>query len=137
MENTIFYPVVALFTLTMLVAIFLIGVIGYSIINKKVKLKYFRVYSESFEAPEFLTRTRRNFNNLFEVPVIFYTLCAFIGILKLNDPMLLNLAWAYVIFRSLHSIIHIGYNHPTHRLVAFALSCLCLVGMTIKMVMLG
>jgi hypothetical protein len=60
-----------------------------------------------------------NFRNLFEVPVLFYALCA--TSLALNHvPMWLPFAaWAFVLLRYAHSIIQCTYNKVMHRFVVF------------------
>jgi len=42
------------------------------------------------------------------------------------DSLLLGLAWAYVVLRWLHSLIHISYNRVMHRFTAYFLSSLVL-----------
>ncbi|MBT8142232.1 MAG: MAPEG family protein, partial [Gammaproteobacteria bacterium] len=44
-----------------------------------------------------------NFRNLCELPILFYTVSLIILVLKLTDSVFLVCAWAFVIFRILHS----------------------------------
>lgn len=76
-----------------------------------------------------LTRTRAadNFNNLLEVPVLFYALTAIVLLLGLRSVPFAPLAMAYVGLRVLHSAIHITYNRVLHRFAVYATSTLVLI----------
>ena len=68
-----------------------------------------------------------NFRNLFETPVLFYALMA-IAIGAGHTPgWLVAGAWAYVLLRVVHSIIHCTYNTVMHRFAAFGISFLLVV----------
>ena len=70
-----------------------------------------------------------NFTNLFETPVLFYTAILLTLTLMLQDPVIVALAWMYVILRSVHSFIHTTYNTVMHRFYLYLLSCIALLGM--------
>ena len=70
-----------------------------------------------------------NFRNLFETPVLFYTLCAMAVALGFVPEWLVMGSWVYVALRYLHSLIHCSYNKVMHRLSVFLLSFALLVGM--------
>lgn len=75
-----------------------------------------------------------NFKNLFEVPVLFYTLVA-IALVLGNIPKWLTIgAWIFVALRYLHSFIHCTYNKVMHRFAAFACSFLIIVALWIAFV---
>lgn len=60
-----------------------------------------------------------NFRNLFEVPVLFYTLCAVSLATNQTPGWLVAGAWVFVVLRAVHSGIHCTYNKVMHRLAAF------------------
>jgi hypothetical protein len=64
-------------------------------------------------------RAADNFRNLFEVPVLFYTLCAMALALGHTPGWLVAGAWVFVALRVLHSVIHCTYNKVMHRFQAF------------------
>lgn len=70
-----------------------------------------------------------NFRNLFEVPVLFYALCAVVVAANLVSASYVIGAWVFVVLRVIHSYIHCTYNRVTHRFAAFALSGLLVVAM--------
>jgi hypothetical protein len=61
-----------------------------------------------------------NFKNLFEVPVLFYALCASLAAWDHVSGFFVIGAWAFVALRALHSAIHITYNKVMHRFYAYA-----------------
>ncbi|MDH5391840.1 MAG: MAPEG family protein [Gammaproteobacteria bacterium] len=67
-----------------------------------------------------------NFSNQFEMPVLFYLAIITLYITRTADQLMLILAALYVVFRYLHSIIHITYNQVMHRFYAYLISSLIL-----------
>ena len=65
-----------------------------------------------------------NFKNLFEVPVLFYVAIITLYITQLVDITFLTLAAVFVLFRYIHSFIHITYNNVMHRFYAYLVSSL-------------
>jgi hypothetical protein len=62
-----------------------------------------------------------NFKNLFEIPVLFYALCA-LALAVSHIPAWLALgAWLFVVLRVAHSVIHCTYNKVMHRFPVFML----------------
>ena len=70
-----------------------------------------------------------NFRNLFEVPVLFYVLCAALVLNGGSTAGFVAAAWAYVALRAVHSLIHVTYNRVTHRFLVYVTSTLLLFGM--------
>lgn len=77
---------------------------------------------------ELLQRTSAadNFNNLLELPMLFYVAMGFATLLAVHDRWLSTLAWTFVGLRVLHSLIHITYNRVMHRFIVYALGALTL-----------
>ena len=71
-------------------------------------------------------RVSNNLKNLFEMPVLFYAAILLSLFLMIQDTLTVQLAWAYVALRWAHSLIHCSYNNVNQRFVAYALSCLVL-----------
>ena len=70
-----------------------------------------------------------NFKNLFEVPVLFYALCA-VALAVSHVPTWLAFgAWLFVALRVAHSIIHCTYNKVMHRFPVFMLGFAVLVAL--------
>ncbi|WP_319381816.1 MAPEG family protein [Thiomicrorhabdus sp.] len=69
--------------------------------------------------PSYLTQTEQHYQNLFELPVLFYLLILTLVVTGSADALQLCLAWCFVVIRILHAIIHIGTNRLVWRRNAF------------------
>jgi hypothetical protein len=71
-----------------------------------------------------------NYNHLMEQPTIFYAIV--IALILMDFDMTINvyLAWAYVAFRVLHSLVQVTVNVVLYRFLLFILASLCLLGLT-------
>ena len=95
--------------------------------EKKINLDQFQLYEGDF--PDKLRSARYQFQNMFELPVLFYVLC----ILQINfnnyTQLDIYLAWGFVIFRVLHFFVRLqnqrGLNIRT-RTLTFILSLIFL-----------
>lgn len=67
-----------------------------------------------------------HFNNLLELPLLFYFAVILIWLLNLTDGFYLVLAWLFVALRLVHSLIHLTYNRVMHRFIAFCAGALVL-----------
>lgn len=65
------------------------------------------------------TRASDHLRNLFEMPVLFYALCAMLAAADMVTPLFVMLAWLYVLARCAHAGIHLGYNNVVHRFIAY------------------
>lgn len=74
-----------------------------------------------------------NLKNLFELPVLFYVAVLLSLVLMIQDMLLVLLAWGFVATRIIHSMIHCSYNNVNHRFIAYALSCLFLLIMWVRL----
>lgn len=72
-----------------------------------------------------------NYIHLMEQPTLFYAIV--VVLVLMGDDMRLNLAlaWGYVGLRIVHSIVQATWNRILVRFILFALSTLCLLGLTI------
>ena len=90
------YAMFAMVVLTFMVGIVAVVTRVKSVKNGSVKIKYYRTMGGQ-EVPEQLTKSTRCFNNMFEVPVLFYVVSTLFVILKTNNELALLLAWVFVI----------------------------------------
>jgi hypothetical protein len=128
--ESIFHPMLVLVFWTFVIMLHL----GYkrfsAVAAKRMKFGYLKV-GESEKVPDDVRLASRNFSNLFEMPVLFYVLCISVYVTNQVTETLLVLAWCYVGLRVVHSLIHVTYNHLTHRFLVYATSCLLLLVMWI------
>jgi hypothetical protein len=83
--------------------------------------------------PEFAVVAVRHWGNLFELPTLFYTACLTAYVLQAVSCWTLGFAWAWVAARLVQSTIHLTYNNPMHRGLAFVLGVLCMLGLWITL----
>ena len=73
--------------------------------RKKVKLSQFRIYEGEF--PDRLRSARQHFQNMFEIPVLFYLLCLLNIFFNNYNQLDVILSWCFVAFRVLHFFIRL------------------------------
>ncbi|TKB45975.1 hypothetical protein E8M12_06220 [Thalassotalea mangrovi] len=112
------YPIFALVLLTFIVGVITLSTRFKSVLNRTVKIKYYR-NMQGQEVPEFVTRTTRCFNNLFEVPVLFYAVTLMMVATGHKSELSLLLAWCFVFSRVVQAMVHLTYNNVIHRMIGF------------------
>lgn len=122
----ILWPAFALFALTMLVVARLARLRFAAAAAGRVDPKFYKVFRGEGE-PEEVAAVARNYNNLFEMPTLFYAGTAIAFAAGRADFVLVALAWAYVAARFVHSAIHLRSNRVRWRFRVFALSWLLLL----------
>ena len=120
MDFSLLYPMFAMVVLTFLVGAITLRARIRGAQSGDVKMGYFKTMKG--EAPDYITKPVRHFNNLFETPTLFYTVCLAAMITQTTGVWMQSLAWVYVVFRCAHAYIHIGPNKVIHRMWAFLLS---------------
>lgn len=122
----ILYPIFALVGLTFAVALRMVQLRFRAVRFGELRVSYFKLH-QGGEPPAHLTQVTRNFHNLLEMPPLFYLGCVLIFVLNATDKPFVVMAWAYVITRVLHTLVHTGHNNILHRLIPFLLSAVVLV----------
>lgn len=89
--------------------------------RREIRTEDFK-YGESATVPGYVSIPNRNYMNLLELPILFYVVCLLFFVTSSTTSLAVQIAWAYVAFRVIHSLVHLGYNNVMHRLAAFALS---------------
>lgn len=72
-----------------------------------------------------------NLRNLFEMPVLYFALVPLLLLTRHAGHVEVALAWAYVLLRGVHSLIHLGPNPVIPRFIAYLASCATLSAMWI------
>lgn len=129
-QVSIIKPAVALFILTGLVLVYMYGRRLYFMFNHDVE-------PQSVSTPELLSErlpasvnnSSNNLKNLFELPVVFYALCAYLFITHHVDAVYVYAAWIFVCMRVLHSLVHCTTNIVKMRFTFYMLSALVLLFM--------
>ena len=127
------YAMFALVILTMVIMVLTARVRIESVQSGTVPQSYYSLM-EGHDIPDFVAKTTRNFNNLFEVPTLFYAGGAAYLALDQAGQLPIISAWIFVAARVMHSIIHLSYNNVLHRLVIFAIGNLSVLVMWLGIV---
>lgn len=128
------YPMFVMVLLTAVVGVFTAVIRIRGAYAGKVDPRYFKLMGK-YDIPDDIAKFGRNFDNLFEVPVLFYVASVTALALNISHVYLTAFAWAFVAFRLIHSVIHLTYNHPIHRFFAFIMSFNCTIGMWLVIVL--
>ncbi len=73
-----------------------------------------------------------NYNHLFEMPTLFYATGLVLAVLGDTTALSVNIAWAYVGLRVVHSVFQATVNKIEVRFALFALSSLTLLALAIR-----
>jgi hypothetical protein len=124
-QHAIFLPPIAMVMLT--------GIVWLRLGSDRIgELRARRIHPQQVATARQMAETLQkaqsadHFRNLFEVPVLFYTLCAFIAITEFATPVLLACAWGYVVLRAYHAYIHLTHNKVVRRFQAYVASTMVL-----------
>tara|TARA_B100000575_G_C23115976_1_gene645112 strand:- start:1203 stop:1604 length:402 start_codon:yes stop_codon:yes gene_type:complete len=79
--------------------------------------------------PAWVERTADNYNHLFEQPVAFYVVILSIALINNIEPLMVQLAWAFVIVRIIHSLVQLTINIVLLRFAIFAIGWLIIAFM--------
>lgn len=77
--------------------------------------------------PEEVRKIQNNYTNQFEIPVLFFIACVIVLMFGLEGLPFVLLAWAFVIARIVHMVIHTGSNKIKFRFRAFLASLICVI----------
>ena len=122
------YPLFAMVLLTFVVMLTTFITRVKAVKAGEVMLEFYQLFRGEQE-PERVRVTSRHYANIFEVPVLFYTASVLAIALQIDCNVLPIVAWCFVGFRIIHSIIHLTYNKVHHRVMAFLASNVCVFGM--------
>ena len=72
-----------------------------------------------------------NYTHLVEQPTLFYAIALTLAVMNMGGGINYWLAWGYVGFRIIHSLIQATVNVVKWRLLVFVRATLCLLGLTV------
>lgn len=134
MHNPLLGPIVALVAWTLVIQIWMYATRFPAMREKGINLKG-RVGSKGGDLDGVLDSKvqwkAHNYNNLLEQPTIFYAIVITLILMGFDAAINVYLAWAYVGFRVLHSVVQTTVNVVTYRFTLFILASLCLLALTV------
>ena len=85
------------------------------------KARVREVMLDTRQWPDHVRKLSNNFDNQFQLPMLWYLGVAFTLILGLADSVTAGLSWAFLAARLAHSYVHIGRNILVQRFYVFVL----------------
>ena len=82
------------------------------------------------KAPDEAQWKSHNYNHLMEQPTIFYAMALALALMDMGSGINYWLAWGYVGFRVVHSLVQCTVNIVAIRFPLFLLASLCLIALT-------
>ena len=128
-QTAIFYPVLVQVLLTLAVLIMMGGARSRSMRETRQRLDDKDVQLGRNVWSEEATKVANNFKNQFELPVLFYAVCAFALLLRQADGVMIGLAWVFVVTRIAHTVVHVGPNVVPWRAAAYLLGAFAVLAM--------
>jgi len=122
----ILYPLFAMAALSFYITIRMGKLRVHAVRQDGLKPGYFK-HNSGAEPPDYMVRTEQHYVNLFEQPVLFYTVCLITYVTASTNLPGLLLAWLFVGTRCLHTYVHLGSNKLLKRRRAFIFSVVVLI----------
>lgn len=115
------YPMFAMVLLTLGVGVITLKTRFKSVKNKEISPRYYlTMKAEDGEVvPEFVHKTTRLLNNMFEMPVLFYVAGTLAIVMEAESIAAVITAWVFVASRIVHAWIYLTYNNLMHRMRIF------------------
>lgn len=124
-QTALFWPMIAQVALTVAVY-WLMSMRRLAAVKAgEAKARDFRVPVD----PERSVTAARNVTNQFELPVLFYVACLAFHQLGAVDLVAIVLAWAFVVSRVAHAIVHVTSNRVLLRRRLFIVGFVCVIAM--------
>ena len=98
-------------------------------LSKDVRLSQFRIYEGKF--PDRLRSARQQFQNMFEIPILFYLLCLLSIFFKNYNQLDIILCWCFVVFRVIHFFIRLQNQKTINVIPRFLVFIIGLIFLTI------
>jgi hypothetical protein len=132
-QSIIFKPFAAMLLLTLAVWVFLYVRRLSAMYTQKIDPQAFTTPDRvSATLPESVQYPAYNLRNLVELPVLFYAVCLALYISNGVDMLHVQLAWAFVAMRALHSLVHCTVNIVKLRFTFYFLASLALWTMVVR-----
>ena len=94
-QESILFPIFALGVLTFFVSLWMARLRFVAVKRGDLDRRYYKL-NRGWELPDYLVKVSRNFENLLEIPVLFYVVALMIYLTKQADFVHVAMAWLYV-----------------------------------------
>ena len=136
-QAVIFQPFFATMLLTGVVWIYMYGRRLPFIFSRGLDPKQMTPQELARLSPPEVSTPSDNLKNLFEMPTIFYAVILYVYVTHQVDGVFLGAAWAFFLFRALHSVVHCTFNFIPLRFVLYVVSAGALWFMVLRAAVLA
>jgi hypothetical protein len=123
--HALFLPVVAMVAITFIAWLRLYHLRFAEMLRRKIDPQSIALSAQK-DAGLSDTRGADNFNNQFQLPVLFYVAVLVAHATGQGGTLFVQLAWAFVATRLLHALVQWTYNRVVHRFALYAIGALIL-----------
>ena len=92
-------------------------------------------FNRGARLPDELMKVSQHYENLFELPLLFYVACLALYVTDSVDLSSLVMAWVYVASRLAHAYVHLGHNRLRSRRRVFLLGMSVLFSLWVKLML--
>ena len=129
-QAQIFLPVLVVAALTFVG--FIKMAMARGAVAKSMDQNYYRAHIGEPE-PENARAAARHWDNLFELPTLFYAGCVIAFVLGAVGTWMLVFAWGFAAARVVQSLVHMTANNPVWRGLAFTLGVVFMLALWIDL----
>ena len=131
-QATIFNPFLATMLLTLVVWAYMYGRRLSFIYSSGLDPKQMTPPELARLSPPRVSTPSDNLKNLFEMPTAFYAVVLYLYVTGNVDAAYVGAAWAFFLFRALHSFVHCTFNLIPLRFVLYVISAGALWFMVVR-----
>lgn len=131
-QDLILLPLFVMFLLTFAIGVWMLKLRFKAVREDGLNPGYFQL-NRGAKLPDYLAKVTNHYENLFELPVLFYVVCLALYAGNKADVTYIGLAWLFVVIRYAHAYIHTTYNNLRHRRLVFLCGSLVLALMWVKL----
>ena len=118
-------PVFAMGTLIAIVWLVLVVFRNLATLRGETPSAYYIAYKGPAPA-DWIERPARVFNNLMQLPTLFFVVCVLMLVTQHVDRVQLAYAWVFVALRALHAIVYMVWNVVAYRFAAWVMGSITL-----------
>ena len=131
LQTALLLPMIGMIFLTFGIMTWMLQLRYRAVLQDGLNPRYFRLYKGA-KLPDYLAKVTQHYDNLLEMPLLFYVALLLLIALRISDPFYVALSWAFFLTRLLHSYIHTTNNKVKYRKNVFIVSTLVLMVLWVR-----
>jgi hypothetical protein len=123
--SAVLAPVFAMVSVVALVWLLMVVQRNLATLRGQASAQYFLTYNAPAPA-DWIERPARTFDNLMQLPTLFYVVCILMLVTGQIDRAQLAYAWLFVALRALHSVVYVLWNPLPYRFTTWLMGSVTL-----------